>query len=246
MRKLFIAAIVAAVVAVAVAASVAAYIEGGWPETCLEMNDMVEASPRGSGAVGIYQGAFGDEAEAACQNDHREDIRQAFAWAFFPESVSQATEYSLGDQITLDASKLVRFSGGPDPVGSVTLTFELAGKASSVTHTLYGNQEAEGTFVVVYYSITNDASAWIEPFGQINKQCMLIDDRGRQWEIAGYSTHGFDVSASFSELAGGSDPKGNIPPGFTRITAIAFDVPSNATGLRIHSKQLGITVSLGN
>ena len=61
--------------------SVGAYIEGGWPETCLEMNDMVEASPRGSGAVGIYQRAFGDQAEAACRRDHLEDVRTAFAWA---------------------------------------------------------------------------------------------------------------------------------------------------------------------
>ena len=45
------------------------------------MNDMVEASEHGSGAVGIYQRAFGDGAEAACQNDHRDDIQRAFAWA---------------------------------------------------------------------------------------------------------------------------------------------------------------------
>ncbi len=64
----------------------AAYFPGGWPESCLEVNDMVEGSPRGSGAVGIYQRAFGEAAEQACRNDHTQDVRRAFAWAF-PEVV---------------------------------------------------------------------------------------------------------------------------------------------------------------
>ena len=58
-----------------------AYINGGWPETCLEMNDMVEANAQGSGAVRIYQRAFGDKAEVACQRDHLQDVRRAFTWA---------------------------------------------------------------------------------------------------------------------------------------------------------------------
>lgn len=46
------------------------------------MNDMVEASALGSGSVGIYQRAFGADADTACRNDHREDVRRAFACAF--------------------------------------------------------------------------------------------------------------------------------------------------------------------
>ena len=88
MRKIALVAGTAILACVLAVASVGAYIDGGWPETCLEMNDMVEASPLGSGAVGIYQRAFGDQAEAACQNDHREDVRTAFAWAF-PEAQAQ-------------------------------------------------------------------------------------------------------------------------------------------------------------
>ena len=72
-------------------ASARAYYAGGWPETCLEMNDMVEASDQGSGAVGIYQRAFGDDAEATCQTDHRDDIRRAFAWAFSDAPAPAAT-----------------------------------------------------------------------------------------------------------------------------------------------------------
>lgn len=80
-RRFSIAAFLIAVAMVSVAGTASAYFFGGWPETCLEMNDMVEASSRGSGAVGIYQRAFGEDAEAACQRDHRNDIRRAFAWA---------------------------------------------------------------------------------------------------------------------------------------------------------------------
>jgi len=81
-RRLPIAAALLLVVSLLIGPRlVGAYIEGGWPETCLEMNDMVEASPLGSGAVGIYQRAFGDQAEAACQRDHLRDVQTSFAWA---------------------------------------------------------------------------------------------------------------------------------------------------------------------
>lgn len=81
MRKWITGISIGALLAIATVAGSSAYFSGGWPETCLEMNDMVEASAQGSGAVGIYQRAFGDRAEVACQRDHLEDVRRAFAWA---------------------------------------------------------------------------------------------------------------------------------------------------------------------
>ena len=91
-----------------------AYIAGGWPETCLEMNDMVEASPQGSGAVGIYQGAFGDGAEAACQRDHLSDVQTAFAWAMpdapNPLAIQSGHVLSVydGDTITVEHHGVVQ------------------------------------------------------------------------------------------------------------------------------------------
>ena len=82
MRKWITGFSIGVLLAIAAVASSLAYFRGGWPETCLEMNDMVESSPLGSGAVGIYQRAFGVHAEPACQNDHRGDVQGAFAWAF--------------------------------------------------------------------------------------------------------------------------------------------------------------------
>lgn len=46
------------------------------------MNDIVEGHLGNQGNVAIYQNTFGDQAEAACQNDHRNDVRSVFAWAF--------------------------------------------------------------------------------------------------------------------------------------------------------------------
>ena len=58
-----------------------------WPATCVELNDIVEAHLGNDGNVGIYQKVFGDQAEQACQNDHRDDVRSVFAWAI--GSISQ-------------------------------------------------------------------------------------------------------------------------------------------------------------
>ena len=74
--------LIAAVVAVAVAAAVATPVFAQWPTTCVDLNDIVEQHLGRTNNVGIYQRVFGDQAEAACQNDHREDVRGVFAWAF--------------------------------------------------------------------------------------------------------------------------------------------------------------------
>ena len=52
-----------------------------WPTTCVDLNDIVEEHLGNHHNVGIYQDTFGDQAEAACQSDHRDDVRSVFAWA---------------------------------------------------------------------------------------------------------------------------------------------------------------------
>ncbi|MDE2896695.1 MAG: hypothetical protein OXO54_00060 [Chloroflexota bacterium] len=53
-----------------------------WPTTCVELNDIVEAHLGNDHNVRIYQQVFGEQAEAGCRSDHREDVRGVFAWAF--------------------------------------------------------------------------------------------------------------------------------------------------------------------
>ena len=73
---------VAAVAALTAAAVVATPVFAQWPTTCVDLNDIVENHLGRTNNVGIYQRVFGDQAEAACQGDHREDVRGVFAWAF--------------------------------------------------------------------------------------------------------------------------------------------------------------------
>ena len=54
---------------------------GGWPTTCVELNDIVERHLGNENIVGIYQRTFADYAESVCRIDHREDVKSAFAWA---------------------------------------------------------------------------------------------------------------------------------------------------------------------
>ena len=74
--------LLAAVVAVAAVATFAIPVFAQWPTTCVDLNDIVEAHLGRDNNVGIYQRVFGDQAEAGCQGDHREDVRGVFAWAF--------------------------------------------------------------------------------------------------------------------------------------------------------------------
>ena len=53
-----------------------------WPTACVDLNNIVEAHLGNHGNVGIYQRTFDAGAEAACQSDHRDDVRAVFAWAF--------------------------------------------------------------------------------------------------------------------------------------------------------------------
>ena len=71
----------AGLVAVAAALALAPSVLAQWPTTCVELNDIVETHLGNDGNVGIYQRVFGADAEEACQNDHRDDVRGAFAWA---------------------------------------------------------------------------------------------------------------------------------------------------------------------
>ena len=76
--RVVLATLVAAIAAFGVATPALAQ----WPTTCVDLNDIVEAHLGNDGNVGIYQRVFGDQAEQGCQNDHRDDVRGVFGWAF--------------------------------------------------------------------------------------------------------------------------------------------------------------------
>ncbi len=78
-RRAILIATTAAVVTLLVMATP---VFAQWPTTCVALNDIVEKHLGNDQNVGIYQRVFGDQAEEACQRDHRDDVRGVFAWAF--------------------------------------------------------------------------------------------------------------------------------------------------------------------
>ena len=111
------AILIAAVVAVAAAATLATPVFAQWPTTCVDLNDIVENHLGRDNNVGIYQRAFGDQAEAGCQGDHREDVRGVFGWAFdlapsAPPPAVEASSLPLVD----DALRSAAFQGETEQV----------------------------------------------------------------------------------------------------------------------------------
>ncbi len=72
-----------------------------WPTACVYLNDIVEEHLANPNNVGIYQNTFGDQAEAACQNDHRNDVIAVFGWAIAIESSASGSHLELDWPTTL-------------------------------------------------------------------------------------------------------------------------------------------------
>lgn len=174
------------------------------------------------------------------------DTRDSSSLTSTPTPPPALSLHALGEPVTVDAGLLSGLMGEPELTGQVVLTFISSEGAVSVEDSLYGTVDAEGVFLVVHFSVANEANSRIQPSTQINDDFSLVDERGRQWAPAGYLTHGFDVAEAFADQAGENDPKGWVAPGFTRTTAIAFDIPEGASGLRLRSERLGMEVALGN
>ena len=98
LQRFIWAAIFGGILSIAAVATASAHEDHStsqWPTTCIDLNDIVETHLGNHGNVGIYQRTFGDQAETACQNDHRNDVRGVFAWAF--DDASQSTQSDLPD-----------------------------------------------------------------------------------------------------------------------------------------------------
>lgn len=97
-----------------------------WPTTCVDLNDIVEAHLGNDGNVGIYQRVFGDQAEQGCQNDHRDDVRGVFGWAFdqTAQSADAGTQDLAWPTTCLDLNDIVEnHLGNHGNVGIYQRTF---------------------------------------------------------------------------------------------------------------------------
>ena len=97
------------------------YVAAQWPTTCVDLNDIVEAHLGNDNNVGIYQQVFGDQAEQACRNDHRNDVRSVFAWAI-GGGTSPTTSVERGQVLRIldgDTIEIRYLSGGEAVVGHI-------------------------------------------------------------------------------------------------------------------------------
>lgn len=118
MRTRAVWAVVLAALFTAVSVS---YAAAQWPTTCVELNDIVEAHLGNHHNVGIYQKVFGDQAEQACRNDHRDDVRGVFAWAIGGQA-PPASSVERGQVLRIldgDTIEIRYLSGGEAVAGHV-------------------------------------------------------------------------------------------------------------------------------
>ena len=104
------------------AAASVSYVAAQWPRTCVELNDIVEAHLGNDRNVGIYQQVFGDQAEQACRNDHRDDVRSVFAWAIGAGGAPPTSDVELGQVLRIldgDTIEIRYLSGGEAVVGHI-------------------------------------------------------------------------------------------------------------------------------
>ncbi len=96
-------------------------VHARWPTTCLELNDLAEAAAGNHQNVGIYQRAYGDQAEAQCQSDHRDDVRRTFAWALGGAGATVAGTWPTSCVALNDLVEAAR--GNPGNVGIYQRSF---------------------------------------------------------------------------------------------------------------------------
>ncbi len=101
-----------------------------WPTTCVELNDLAEAAAGNHQNVGIYQRAYGDQAEAHCQNDHRDDVRRTFAWALGGEGEAVAGTWPTTCVALNDLAEAA--AGNPGNVGIYQRAFAQDSEAERV------------------------------------------------------------------------------------------------------------------
>lgn len=89
-----------------------------WPSDCVTLNDVVENRLGNHGNVGIYQRTFDAQAEGACRNDHREDVRGVFAWAFDGATATASGPPLAVNELVKKSQPAVRYIRTPDGCGS--------------------------------------------------------------------------------------------------------------------------------
>ena len=151
---------------------------------------------------------------------------------------TEGREVALGTPIEISAGDLPAYLfDSSSPAGHVTVTFTgFEVGIASVDDSPYpcgGAEFAKGQFVAVFFSFENDLLETVQMLSVVNRDTKLQDDRGRMWERAEVVRSDLcvlepNISAQYID---GEQIAANVGPGFSERSAIAFDIPMDATGL---------------
>ena len=108
----------------------------------MELNDIVENHLGNHGNVGIYQRTFGAQAEAACRNDHREDVRGVFGWAFGGATSSAIGPPLATNVLVRQSQAAVRYIRTPDEGCGSAFVVTADGYVVTNSHLLDGARQA--------------------------------------------------------------------------------------------------------
>jgi hypothetical protein len=151
----------------------------------------------------------------------------------------------ISEGFTVDAQALAELLGEGSLSGSILVRVTDSEARPSIHSDFYGQQDARGKFVVIYYEVESDLNRRMQPATQINDQLTLMDDRGRQWESADYQGDYFGISGDAAEARGCDEPAAWIGAGFMGCTAVVFDVPKDASGFTLRWQEAGVSIALG-
>ena len=159
------------------------------------------------------------------------------------------TQVTLGQPFTIDAS-LLPATGAPTLTGELAVNFMWTERGTTVnSETMISvtgatliiaskiGKATQGEWVAVHYTVENKSDSRFQPVNRITTNLNLIDAQGRKYTPAGFFHHGFLAGSGFAiQSGGGSDGRDWLEPGNTATTAVAFDIPLDASGLRLRSE----------
>ena len=159
-----------------------------WPTTCVELNDTFEARLGNFENIGIYQRTFGDQAEQACRNDHREDVLDSFAWALdeaeSDDRTIQSTPQSPESNVAFESVRNVALARGADDhvATAVAVAVVTGGNVDSYLRGTHANIPY-GEFACDWLSTACPLAPPV-PYETVDFRWRWIEQEGPCWRLA--------------------------------------------------------------
>ena len=159
---------------------------------------------------------------------------------------AQMSDYAMDEPIYVQGDQLTMDSSAEQLEGEIELNFidYIIKKAIEVRFTEKRMIEAQGNFLILYYSIFNELNTDIQPATMINHQLYLMDDKGRRWMAADALETYDQISDDAAIEMGFSPPWLGLGSGLDDVTAIVFDIPIDADHLTVVWEEVGMSISL--